>query len=177
MNISVKTSLETDALDTEEKMNSIIFVQQHYINKLEEESNEYVKSLGQAIQHQDSENQFGIIVDNIPKFLMNNYTTNTADYTTSNLFSDIKCETPANIDTDISYNGDNIHELILFSSLTIDGYEIVTVCCCEDSCIILPKSYDIKGINALRYLHKRLVDAGRINNESLGFLCKKCYCT
>jgi hypothetical protein len=177
MDISVKAPLATDALDTEGKMSSIIFVQQHYINKLEEESNEYVKSLGEAIRNQNSENEFGIIVDNIAKFLMNNYTTNTADYTTSNLFSDIICETPAHIDTDISYNGDNIHELVLFSSLTIDEYDIVTVCCCDDSCIIVPNSYDIKGINALRHLHKRLLDASRVDDESLGFLCKNCGCS
>ena len=45
------------ALDTTTKMNSVIFVQQHYINNLEERSNEYVKSLGQAIRDQESENK------------------------------------------------------------------------------------------------------------------------
>lgn len=161
-------------LDTEIKMNSVIFVQQHYINKLEEESNRYVKSLGQAIQDQDSENKFGIIVNNILKLLMNNYTTDTEDYTLSNLFSDITYKSENN---NIFYNNDNAYELVLFNSLTIDGHEIVTVCCCEDTCIISPKSYDIHGITELQNLHNKLIKTGRVKNKPLEFLCKKCTCT
>lgn len=153
-----------------EKMKAVIYVQQKLIMNLQkdlEESNKCIIDLGNAINDHEGEDLCGIIVDDLFKLIMNMpFKSNGFDL--SNIYPDIEYR-------DDDYNC--FDDLIGYYDIKIEGYYIRTVCCRENMGVIMPKSYDLQGIKGLNKLRDKLVEADRIEDNPIGYLCKNCGCT
>lgn len=160
-----------------EEMKAVMFVQQQLImdlqNKLKD-SEKCIEDLGTAIYEHDSEDCFGIIVNDMFKLIMNTPYNDNIIFDLSDIYSDI--EYIFDYDDYECFDMSFFEELISLYDIKISGHFISSVCCREER-VIMPKSYDLQGITELNKLRDELVKAGRIDDEKIGFLRKRCHCT
>ena len=63
----------------------------------------------------------------------------------------------------------------IFSPISVYNHLVETMCCSKYF-IILPKTFDAKGLADLYDLSFLLPENGRINNIKIGYIHKKCDC-
>jgi hypothetical protein len=167
-----------------DKMRAIIYAQQILINSQEGDIKICKSLIGILPNLYNSNDELGIIINNPLKLVMSNFSECNllskypnfyfSKYKFSSLYHDIKCKHQEKYSNDLTIG--NIRDIIIVTDMTIDGFEIRSVCC-SYKCIIVPKSKDITGFRELFQLQDKLVKANRIEDKLFGILSKKCDCS
>jgi hypothetical protein len=171
----------TESSNIIDEMKGIIYVQQQINEKLQNDLKDYDKFYkmfeGVIDTLAKSENVFGIIINDLYSLVVEEDLWDEEEHLVK-LYGDV-IYNKKRLDINKLEETDDFNEF-KYADTTIQGFDIDWVCCRQNKCVIIPKSYDPQGINELKKLYDELIKSERIDPvyiNPINILRKKCRCT